>query len=291
MRAHVRRLTVALAAVTLATGALVGPAGVADARERTGHGSGVTRCSALPWQARDVVVDGDLLVDGPCELTDSVVHGDVRVLEAEGSYLLLRDSTVDGTLRVAGSVQVYGSDLGAIRLRAATAVVLAFGSTVAGDVTGPGQWLELADVHVLGDVRSSAFETDLERATVDGDVRITDGWTWILDSTLGGSLQITRPPFGVIVCGTDVAGGVTVRDAAAAVDVGPRATCPTGPDAPTTTVGGTLTLLRNVGPVRVGDVRVAGDLVCRANVGGVAVLDGVTVDGTRRGQCAGRPTS
>src|SRR4051812_16472484 len=115
-----RRLTTLAVALALAgAGTLAGAAGPAAASPA------VTRCSTLEWQAHGVVVDGNLVVDGPCELADSAVHGNVRVTDAPDAYLLLYGSTIDGTLRIAGDVQLNSTQVGAVRLEGGRATLSA----------------------------------------------------------------------------------------------------------------------------------------------------------------------
>lgn len=291
MDVHRSRWTLRTAAV-LAALTLVPLAGPAAA------GPAVTRCADLgPQPGPGTVVEGDLLVDhGPCDLTGAVVHGDVRVADAPYTYLLAFDSTIEGTLSVAGHTQLYRSAVGAVQLTGPAATLYVVdASAVAGDIRGEAEQLSVFRSDVGGGVSVRAHQAAIAEVAVGRDVQLTDGYAWVWGSTVGGRLDLTRSSF-ITICGSRVAGDVTVRHASEAVDVGlapaeTSAVCADQPGYPrVTTVGGTFSLLGNAGPVQLTALHVARDLVCRANTGGVTELDDVTVGGTRRGQCGARPS-
>ncbi|MBB2923260.1 hypothetical protein [Cellulomonas cellasea] len=249
-------------------------------------------CSTLPRNGDavvDLTVPGDLVADtfhgGPCVLVNVVVEGDVVVPHDSSFHAVL--ATVRGSVDARGGVAITER------------------STVGGDVVVDDEhvWraLEVRDSTVTGDVRgrtagarivrstvSGAYDVatttraQLARTSVAGPVDTRGGRLLVHDATLGASLTSTGSG-EVLVCRTSVVGDLTVTDVRGYVRLGVEAD-----ERCRTTVGGSVLLVDNPHSLDLGDLAVAGDLVCTGNTGprGITTSPLTTVTGARSGQCA-----
>jgi hypothetical protein len=294
---------------------VVGPGCVAaTARAATPTEPPGRRCSDLWTDPRsgtvaDVVVEGDLLVDAYCALVRTTVTGDATLLDG-GALDLQFEAVVRGDVH--GTVEPSGWDPS----------VNAQGATIGGDVVVPGYaHLRHTSVHgdvvleagtgrgglildealVAGAVRGTADSVLVEESAVLGPVDVTtgEGATRVRRSTLGASLRTgggrlvlhdsrirgaleSAGSRDVLVCRSQVDGDLTVTDVQGWSRVGEERG-----ESCRTTVGGSVHLVDNTHSIVLGDLRVAGDLVCTGNTGpqGVVRTERLAVAGTGDGEC------
>lgn len=249
-------------------------------------------CSELPRNGVYVVdlrVRGDVVADAPdgvpCLFVNVVVEGDVLV--RHDGRVLLDVSTVLGSVRSEGPVSiVHGSVVeGDVVLDDAhtwTGLDVR-DSRVDGSVTGRTGYARLFRSTVAGsyDV-DTVSRAQLARTTVGGPVLTRGGRLLVHDTTVGGGLSSSGSG-EVLVCRTVVTGDLTVTDVRGYVRLGVEAD-----ERCRTTVGGDVVLVDNPHSLDLGDLAVAGDLVCTGNTGprGITFTPLTTVAGARTGQCA-----
>lgn len=257
-------------------------------------------------------VDGDLVVDAPCEVGLATVTGDVVVQDQNG--LGLFDSTVLGSVRSAdghamGSVWMSGADVagdvwvnpqgslaysvvrGDLVLRpdpalgpdAARARVEVYSSHVGGDVLGEAPTVEVSESAVVGRYDVTATSVARLRDSVLGSVTARgDSLLLAHDVVTTGSFTAERT-LELLLCRGRIGGDLTVHAVRRWSRVGEEGTlyC-------RTSVTGSLHVLDNPSTVVLGSVRVAGDLVCSNNTGsrGVVRRPVLVVSGTRSPGCA-----
>lgn len=312
---RVRSAAVVVAAAVL--GSLGGPAAAAAAPP-------TYLCSELVAQQQDRGgvygrhLVGDLVADGPaCRVASSSITGDVTV-EA-GTFLALDRVTVTGDVRSAEGTQATWVEMwdsvvhGDVAVNALAVLV----STVHGDVEAEatatpanpwGVWpyvepLLLVHVSRLGgsvraDVPTLSFGTSTVVGAVDatatqlvrvqgtavgadvtarGDARLV-----VHDSQVRGALHADRVR-DVLVCRTGVGGDLVLEATRMWTRVGEE-----GREQCRTTVDGSVRVVDNPSSVILGDLHVAGDLVCADNTGSLGVVrrPELTVAGARSPECA-----
>lgn len=283
-----RRRPLAVSAVVAATVVAVGAAAPSGAAADPSP----VRCSDLSENGSSVVgahVVGDFLADSDdgsgCFLRSATITGDVLAT----AYTVAEASTVGGTVTVVDGhlTLAYGASVG--------------GDVVMGDLAYPWLGLSLVASTVAGSVHGQAgsvyvgedstVEGDydlttsgvvrIRHSTVAGDVDSRGGRLLVHDATVGGRLTATGS--APLVCRTTVGGDLTVTDAHAYARLGIE-----GRERCRTTVGGSVRVVDNTHSVDLGDLVVAGDLVCTGNTGPrlVTWTALTSVAGTRTGQCA-----
>jgi hypothetical protein len=314
--ARARRIAATAAGATaLAIAAAVASPGIATAAAPAGQAPAPAAavadpppepvlCSTLE-RGTGGVVPGDVVADVDCLFIAATVLGDITVLPGGG--IDLRESTVHGSVRSSGGgslwifdTQVDG-DVSAVRtsgeaalwntvvggsLRIESAFSWIGRTTVAGDVDLLArQWgdVTLFESVIGGTVTASAPEKVQVRDNHVGGSLVTGMGRLIShDNRVDGSLTSTSAS-DVLVCRTTVGGDLTVTDVQGWSRVGQEL-----PYRCRTTVGGSVHVVDNPHSVVLGDLVVAGDLVCTGNTGPRLVVRGpsLTVAGARTGQCA-----
>lgn len=305
------RWTGVLGAVTTTVAAsvlvLLAAQGAQAAEPRATH-----LCSTYAWgtprsaSISGATFEGDLVADVSCWVSDSRVSGDVLVLP--GTALWLDGATVAGDVRTTGGpneltswVDTRDSDLHGDLTVARSGTLRS--TTVRGDVVAagaPADSLVLEDVRVLGGVAGTVGGLTLDRTAVVGPVDVT---TWdatrvrasavgadltarrgrllVHDSVVRGTLTAAGPS-DLLVCRTQVDGDLAVSGVRVWGRVGEErsAYC-------RTTVGGSAHVAGNPASVVLGDLHVAGDLVCAGNTGSLGVVrrSALVVGGTRSPGC------
>jgi hypothetical protein len=248
----------------------------------------VTSCTGT---AADVTVPGDLFVpaSGSCELTNVIVNGNTTV--RAGANLVLNGATLGGTLVVQpdGFASLKGSTVtGNTRLN--TAFALFADTSTLGNVTATDAGFVYALGTALNTVSSTNGETYLQSSrlarnlTATGD-RVTD----VYDSVIRGTVSITAPILGSVICLSEVDGD-TVIGTAGVSGTSSDPLVQVGAAAPLTGCGfnvfaANLALTDNTAPSYVSDNVIRGSLTCTGNdpapVGSSARIRGGT-----NGQCA-----
>lgn len=285
----------AVSDVAPAVGSDVAPAGASSAVP-------IVTCSEYDGVVRDARVESSLVVDGPCTVERTVVTGDV-VVSAQGR-LFGHDATFERDLVVSGYVSTGAEILGDVRLAAPMAELYVEGATVRGDLRGDARELGVYGARVDGALDITlhggylilaGLQVQGAATTRGGEVHVDGGhFAQGLTMVAPRGFPATSTERSVWMCDVVVDGDLTLVDLRNPLrrepwfDYDPCG----GRDGPSI-VGGTLTI-RDSAPVSlfppaqtVTFFRVAGDLVCTGNVGGIAVAPDVTVGGERRGQCAG----
>ncbi|GEA86600.1 hypothetical protein [Cellulomonas cellasea] len=245
------------------------------------------RYGAVVWQR----IDAHLLVDsGSCSLVGVGVHGDATV--AAGAELQLVRSSIHGDVDSAGVFRVIAG-------------------TVDGDIStsrppGSRPYVTLDHAHVQGGLTGSASSYVVHDSTVVGAVDVTETEAVSLYfSFLGGSVSArTTVAFAserstvtgdlsvsgastlyTRLCTSTVHGDLTLSGAEGPVGL---ATVDADGHPCPSTVDGSVHVTGSSGDVTIGRLFVKGDLACTGNTGpgGVVLLAGVSVRGTRSGQCA-----
>ncbi|QGQ18408.1 hypothetical protein GC089_02985 [Cellulomonas sp. JZ18] len=282
-----RAVSLALAAALL----VLLPVGPAHAAPRAAPpGAAVCAAGVTP----PVLVPGDVVVLDGCRLPYTIVLGDMHVL-ATGGRTSVSQGRVGGDVRVVpgGFLQMTGTDVagGVVLDRALYAWMTDV--TVARSVRGTAQWTSLQYSRVHGAVNLATPRTTPERRLtlrgtwVGGWVNLHTGRVLAVGLTAARGLTLSWVEHAA-VCGSQVAGDVTVRHPRGAVRVGGRAddgTCVRSSDDPLGAVGGSLLVLDAAKPVVLHRLDVAGDLVCERTPVPVRTT-GLHVAGERRGTCA-----
>ncbi|WP_258725068.1 hypothetical protein [Cellulomonas sp. NS3] len=231
----------------------------------------------------DVMVRGHVIADAGCSVLYSNVVGDLTVLP-DGDLDMHR-SGVHGELAVAGPAYVRESEVhGDVSVATSGTVAPAIAySWVGGSVRGTADELTLGAVTVTGDVDVDTTRTlRLWDVLVGGSLDATGGRLIAHRTTVTGNLTSTGAT-DVLVCRGVVGGDLTVAGVQGWSRVGEerRLRCHSS-------VAGSVRVVDNPHTVVLGDLAVAGDLVCTGNTGprGVVLRDRLAVAGTRSGQCA-----
>lgn len=233
----------------------------------------ITRCTGT---AGEVTVPGDLVVpaDSSCQLTGTVVEGDLRVrsgadligtgisvtgrvLGAEDAYVELVDSDVTGQVRLTGA---YGGVLDGSTL--AERLLVRPGPD---DDGGTDSFVYATDAHVGGNVVLRTGETVISSSTVAGSITSAGAtYTDVYDTFVDRRIEVTDSSEGSIVCGAVVLRESQFTDNAGLVQLGadgPGADCTAG----TTYWGGDVTVAGSTGGVVIDNNIVNGSLVLEGN--------------------------
>jgi hypothetical protein len=274
-------LATALAAAAAGAVAIAVPASAALTTSCTGTAS-------------DVTVPNDLFVPAnkSCELTNVTINGATTV--RGGGNLLLTDSTLNGTLTVQddGFVDIEKTTVtGAVKLNSA------FGgytenSTLSSNVTVTSSGFFYGVGSSLVSVTSTSGETYLESARMSKNLTTTgDVLTDVYNSVIEGSVNVSGPQTGSVVCASEIDGDATISGSGAAdgsvVQVGASAPL-TGCDFDV--FAGSLALTGNGSPVYVSDNVIRNNLDCSGNASAPVGSSG-RIRGQATGQCAAAPAS
>lgn len=245
-------------------------------------------CSELmsdrPWdEVRGVQLRGDLVVDITCRLTDVTVTGDVTSVPGHGLYA--HRTTFEGSMHLVSQSNLTESTvLGDVHVDTpVTDEVGLRASRVGGDVHGSTGSTRLSSSAVIGgyDVTTTSYAR-FQAGVVGGPVRSSGGRLLVHDAKLADDL-LSDGSADVLVCRSTVDGDLTVTGVQGWSRLGVERTLPCATD-----VGGSLVLVDNPHSLVVGDVAVAGDLVCSGNTGpqGVTLGEALTVGGARPARCS-----
>lgn len=294
MAHRTRRHGVRGARVSVATCVVAAAVVVAGGPAQGVEGEPVS-CLALGQVIDGATIEGDLLVEHHCTVTDTHVTGDVTV---RGGTLVADGLTVAGDLRTDSRVTLDGSHVdGGIVLEPA------------GEMAALNAGAHLTDSSVRRSIRGAGAWTTLERSTVGGAVTVDLRYDLIArESTVAGwvtsrhsAVELTRSRLGkgftaigsrwISACDVQVAGDVTITLSHHVATLGRPAGYSCGRqdvwEGGWLDVGGSLRLVDNPHTIELERVRVVADLECAGNTGPRGVLVGdVTVGGSRTGQCA-----
>jgi hypothetical protein len=274
----------ATALVTLAL-ALV-PATGTPARAATA----ALRCSELGGVVAHQRLDGDLVVDGLCEVRKVGVTGDL-IVEPAGR-LAGSSMTVKGDLVLAGAADLWSASVyGSVTLDGPAATLTGGMITARHSIRGDGRRLALVSARVEGDVDVTVtVDVTLARGTVGGVLTARGG---VLDLAVTTVRQAVTSDgaSSVRICASRLDGDLTVTGSRGPISLGTlddvAERCPQdGWDGPLT-IAGTLRVHDAAAGLRILQVYLDGDLVCSGTTGtgGVDIRGGYVL-GTRSGACA-----
>lgn len=224
-------------------------------------------------------ITGDLYAYSTTYMSSSTVMGDVYA-----GRLNTRGVTVWGDIHLAGDSEVFLDQ-----------------TTVIGSIRGGAGAVTLTDSRVKGAINATFWNAGgyswkglkVRQSQVDGWVNLHRGHHTFAGAVLQRGLTASASHL-VRICGSHVADDVTVRWAHGPTVSGSRAFAnhwgrcdDTGLVEAPSTVGGSMTLVDNPHSIDLRHLTVAGDLECHGNTGPRGIeTSGVTVLGTRSGQCA-----
>jgi hypothetical protein len=156
----------------------------------------------------------------------------------------------------------------------------AYYGTFSGNLTvSAGQTCIFVDGGVTGNIQQSGGVLDVIQSTVGGNLQVTGGgmFTVTSGSVIKGNLQIQNIPAGSVtnqVCGDTIDGNLQFQGNGTAVLIGAAAPA----SCPGNVIGGNLTVQSNTAPVTAVDNTVKGNLTVQSNTAPASVV-GNTVTG------------
>ncbi|WP_422647008.1 hypothetical protein [Actinoalloteichus caeruleus] len=271
-----RRRTAAVAALTTT---LAGAATFLAAP--AAHAALTTHCVGT---AGAVTVPNNLVVPAgeSCDLTGTVINGDVTVFE--GSDLLLQDVTINGsvTVRENGFLDAAGSSVSGSVTLANAFGTYAYDSELSGATATDSGFFYSFDSDITGDVATQNSEVLVESSWVEGSLSSEGSLlTDVYDSVVTGDFRVSGAEQGSVLCSTEVDGDAAFVGNSQILQVG--AAQPYG-GCGTNVFGGGLSFEGNSADGYVSNNIVRGDLSCTDNDPAPRGTDN-RVRGESLGQC------
>ncbi len=141
----------------------------------------------------------------------------------------------------------------------------------------PSTLCEFSNSEIDGNVEMSGGTLVLSNTVVTGNIQMTGASTFSmsLSTVIQGNLQVQNTSLSTapdVVCGATINGNLQFLDSATGIDLGSLTVCPGN------TIGGSLQVQDNSGPVQILDITVNGNLQVQNNTGSTQI-NGNTVSG------------